>query len=108
MNYTCEQDIMERWINCAPSNGLYWHKYDGGFYKKLCEAMDSSDSSKRYVIYQELFGHSRIFSIPYEEFFSTIEFEGRVVKRFIEVPADLALDENAVWKEIIFAQKMQH
>ena len=108
MNYTCEQEIIERWITSAPSNGLYWHKYDGGFYKKLCEAVDSSDSSRRYVIYQEIFGHSRIFSIPYEEFFSTIEFECRVVKRFVEVPADLALDENAEWKEIIFAQKMQH
>ena len=108
MNYTSEQEVMERWIMSTPSNGIYWHKYDGGFYKKLCEAMDSSDSSKRYVIYQELFGHSRIFSIPYEEFFGTIEFEGRVVKRFIEVPADLALDENAEWKEINFAQKMQH
>ena len=108
MNYTCEQEIMERWINCAPSNGLYWHKYDGGFYKKLCEAVDSSDSSKRFVIYQELFGHSRICSIPYEEFYGIVDFDGRAVKRFVEVPADLALDENAKWKEIKFAQMTQH
>lgn len=108
MNFTGEQEIMERWITRVPSNGLYWHKYDGGFYKKLCEAVDSSDSSKRFVIYQELFGHSRIFSIPYEEFYGIVDFDGRAVKRFVEVPADLALDENAMWKEIKFAQMTQH
>ena len=108
MNYTCEQEIMERWINCAPSNGLYWHKYDGGFYKKLCEAIDSSDSSKRSVIYQEIFGHSRIFSIAYDDFYGTVDFEERVVRRFVEVSAEMALDENAWWKEIKYGEKLQH
>ena len=47
-NYANEQEIIQKWINVSPSNGLYWHKYDGHFYKILCEATDSSDSSTKY------------------------------------------------------------
>lgn len=108
MNYTCEQEIMDRWITSTPSNGIYWHKYDGGFYKKLCEATDSSDSSKRYVIYQEVFGHSRIFSISLDDFYGIVEFNGTMVKRFIEVSADIALEENAEWKEIHYIKELDH
>ena len=46
--------------------------------------------------YQELFGHSRIFLITYEEFYGIVDFDVRAVKRFVEVPADLALDENCL------------
>jgi len=83
-NYTNEQEVMQRWITASPSNGLYWHKYDGYFYKKLCEATDSSDTTTKYVIYQELFGQSRIFSMPVEEFYGMVEYEGQILKRFTE------------------------
>lgn len=93
MNFTCEREIKERWIQSTPSDGLYWHKYDGGIYKKLCEAIDSSYPSKRYVIYQEVFGHTRVFSIPYEEFYGQVEANGTMLKHFIEVSEDIALNE---------------
>ena len=94
-NYANEQEIMQKWITVSPSNGLYWHKYDGHFYKKLCEATDSSDSSTKYVIYQELFGKSRIFSMPIEEFYGMVEHEGQILCRFAEVEPEIALEENA-------------
>lgn len=91
INFTQEKEIKEKWIISSPSDGLYWQKYDGGFYKKLCVAVDSSDSTKKYVIYQELFGHSRIFSIIQEEFYGNIVYLDKIVKRFTEISADIAL-----------------
>ena len=107
-NYSNDQEIMQKWITASPSNGLYWHKYDDGFYKKLCEAIDSSDSTKKYVIYQELFGQSRIFSIPIEDFYGMVECQGQVLKRFIEVDSMIALEENAEWKEVCYLDSLQH
>ena len=94
MRFTCEKEVMERWIKSTPSNGLYWHKVDGEFYKKLCEAADSVDNEKLYVIFQELFGHSRIFSMPKDEFEGHVELKGEKKKLFVEVSEDEAL---AAW-----------
>lgn len=107
-NYANEQDIIQKWITVSPSNGLYWHKYDGHFYKKLCEATDSSDSSTKYVIYQELFGKSRIFSMLIEEFYGMVEYEGQILCRFAEVSPEIALEENAEWKEVCYLDKFEH
>ena len=107
-NYANEQEIIQKWINVSPSNGLYWHKYDGYFYKKLCEATDSSDSSTKYVIYQELFGQSRIFSMLIEEFYGKVEYEGQILCRFAEVAPEIALEENAEWKEVCYLDKFEH
>ena len=105
MKYTCEQEIIDRWLAPSPSNGLYWHRYNGGFYKKICDATDCSDPKKHFVIYQELFGHSRIFSMPLMEFTGTIEHEGKTTPRFVEVTAELALQENSIEKERLDTRK---
>ena len=91
MNFTQEKEIKEKWITKSPSNGLYWQKYDGGFYKKICVAFDSNDATKKFVIYQEVFGHSRIFSILQEEFHGSINFHDKIIKRFTEVSEEIAL-----------------
>ena len=91
MRFTCEKEVMERWIKSTPSNGLYWHKVDGGFYKKLCEAADSVDNKKWYVIFQEVFGHSRIFSMPKDDFEGYIELKGELKKLFVEVSENEAI-----------------
>ena len=91
MRFTCEKEVMERWIKSTPSNGLYWHKVDGGFYKKLCEAADSVDNKKLYVIFQEVFGHSRIFSMPKDDFEGYIELKGELKKLFVEVSENEAI-----------------
>lgn len=90
-NFTNDLEVMMKWITTSPSNGLYWQKYDDCCYKKLCEATDSSDSTTKYVIYQELFGRSRIFSMPIEEFYGTVEYQGKIFKRFVEIDQEIAL-----------------
>ena len=90
-NFTNDQEVMMKWITTSPSDGLYWQKYDDCCYKKLCEATDSSDSTTKYVIYQELFGRSRIFSMPIEEFYGTVEYQGKILKRFVEIDQEIAL-----------------
>lgn len=107
-NYTNEHEVIQKWITVSPSNGLYWHKYDGHFYKKICEATDSSDSSTKYVIYQELFGQCRIFSMPVKEFYGMVEYERQILKRFAEVTPEIALEENAKRKEAWYFDQFKH
>ena len=83
-NISNDTEIIEKWITASPSNGLFWRSYDRYFYKKLCIATDSANTEKKYVIYQELFGHSRILSIPIEEFYGDVEYNGRKIRRFVE------------------------
>lgn len=83
-NYDSETEIIEKWIVSSPSNGVYWQRYDGVFFKKLCEAVDTSDMAKKYVIYQELYGNSRIFSMLFDEFYGDVEYNGCKIRRFIE------------------------
>ncbi len=94
LNFTCEQEVMDRWITPIQSCGLYWQKYDGGLYKKLCEATDYSDTTRKYVIYQELSGHSKIFSMAKEKFYGSVEFNGECVKCFVEVSAEIAQERD--------------
>lgn len=72
------------------------------------EATDSSDSSTKYVIYQELFGQSRIFSMLIEEFYGMVEYEGQILSRFAEVAPEIALEENAEWKEVCYFDQFKH
>lgn len=90
-NYSSEAEIIEKWITVSPGNGDYWRSYDDHFYKKLCIATDSANMEKKYVIYQELFGYSRILSMPIEDFYRDVEYNGRVIKRFEEIPSEFAL-----------------
>lgn len=90
-NYSNKTEIIEKWITVSPSNGVYWRSYDDYFYKKLCIATDSTNSEKKYVIYQELFGHSRILSMPIDDFYGDIEDNGKIVKRFEEESSKVAL-----------------
>ena len=90
-NYSNETEIIEKWIVVSPSNGEYWRSYDDNFYKKLCIATDSTADEKKYVIYQELFGHSRILSMPIGDFYGNVEYNGKIVKRFEEESSEIAL-----------------
>lgn len=90
-NYCNEIEIIEKWITATPSNGLYWRDYEYNYYRKLCVATDSADSEKKYVIYQELFGHNRILSMPIDDFYGNVEYNDKIVKRFEEESSETAL-----------------
>ena len=90
-NYSSGTEIIEKWIAVSPSNGGYWRSYYGEFHKKICIATDSTSAEKKYVIYQELFGHRRILSMSIDDFYGDVEYNGKIVKRFEEVSSDFAL-----------------
>ena len=90
-SYSGETEIIEKWITATPSKGMYWRSYDDNFYKKLYIATDSANTEKKYVIYQELFGHSRILSMPVDDFYGDVEDNGKIVKRFKEESSKIAL-----------------
>ena len=49
-----------------------------------------------------------MFSISLDDFYGIVEFNGTMLKRFIEVSADIALEENAEWKEIHYSKELDH
>ena len=43
-----------------------------------------------------------------EEFYGMVEYEGQILCRFAEVAPEIALEENAEWKEVCYLDKFEH
>ncbi len=64
--------------------GKYYRHFKGGEYKLLHIALDS-ETLRKTVVYQALYGERKIWVRDYDMFFSTVVADGRQVARFTEI-----------------------
>jgi hypothetical protein len=68
-----------------PEDGIrYFQHFKGGHYRYVRTAFDS-ETQKRMVIYQALYGNRQYWVRPEKMFFETLTRDGRTFARFTEV-----------------------
>ena len=71
----------------------YYRHYKGGLYRLLHVATIEATPEKKAVIYQAMYGEGAIWMRPYENFFESVQVDGRSVSRFQEVSEKEIMDE---------------
>ena len=74
------QTIKKRFFDME---GKYYRHFKGGLYKLLHIAQDT-ESLKKVVVYQALYGECKVWVRDYDMFFSTVIADGAEVPRFAE------------------------
>ena len=64
--------------------GKYYRHFKGGQYRLLHVAYDS-ETLKKVVVYQALYGEGKVWVRDYDMFFSTVVIEGKKGPRFEEI-----------------------
>ena len=71
----------------------YYRHYKGGLYRLLHVATIEADPANKVVVYQAMYGDAGIWVRPYENFFESVQVNGRSVPRFREISEEEALKD---------------
>ena len=73
-----------------------YQQYKGGIYLKLAEAIHS-ETNEIMAVYTSPFS-GKVFVRPKDMFYETVEFEGKTVPRFAELPDNI--DDKELRKKL--------
>lgn len=71
----------------------YYRHYKGRLYRLLHIAAIEAAPDRKAVIYQAMYGDAGIWMRPYENFFESVQVDGKSVPRFLEIPEEEALKD---------------
>lgn len=77
-------DCSARMRNFEPMEKYFRH-FKGNVYRFVGIAKDS-ETLEEMVVYQAMYGDGQMWVRPKEMFFGEVEREGKVMKRFTEIP----------------------
>jgi hypothetical protein len=67
---------------------IYKHSKTGNLYLILNHFAKETTNAEPIVVYQALYGDNQVWVRPFEEFYSKIEINGKIVDRFENIEVD--------------------